>query len=164
MHLYVQALILGVLIGGVYALMSTGVTLVFGSMRVITVAQGPMVILGAYLACSVFTGLHVDPFLAVLLIAPAMFALGVGIHRLFIRTLRGEGAEEMSLLVTWATALAIEGVLSIVYTTTRRSIITGYAQRSWTIGGYQLPLVRVLAFGLSVAILVGLSLVLARTR
>ncbi len=78
MHLFVQACILGVLIGGVYALMSSGLTLVFGIMRVVNVAQGAMVILGAYLSYSAFSVLHLDPFLSILLITPAMFGLGVG--------------------------------------------------------------------------------------
>ena len=164
MHLYLQATILGLLIGGVYALMASGLTLVFGIMRVINVAQGAMVILGAYLSYSLFTRLHVDPFLSILLIAPAMFALGVGIHRIFIRSLRASNAEEMSLLVTWATALAIEGTLAVAYTTTLRSTIPSYAQHSWLIGGYRVAEVRVYGFLMSGAILFGLYLLLSRTR
>ena len=164
MHLVVQAAILGVLIGGVYALMASGVTLVFGIMRVINVAQGAMVILGAYLSYSLFTRLGIDPFVSILLIGPVMFALGVGIHRVFIRSLRPGTGEEMSLLVTWATALAIEGVLSLVYTTTYRSTIPSYAQKSWTVAGYHVPVVRVLAFLLSVVILAGMYVLLQRTR
>jgi branched-chain amino acid transport system permease protein len=164
MHLVVQAAILGILVGGVYALMASGVTLVFGIMRVINVAQGAMVILGAYLSYSLFTRLGIDPFLSILLIGPVMFALGVGIHRVFIRSLRPGSAEEMSLLVTWATALAIEGTLSMVYTTNFRSTIPGYAQKSWTLAGYHVPVVRVLAFVLSVVILAGMYVLLQRTR
>ena len=164
MRLFVQACILGVLIGGVYALMASGVTLVFGIMRVVNVAQGAMVILGAYLSYSLFTHAGIDPFLSILLIAPAMFGLGVLIHRVFIRSLRSERGEEMSLLVTWATALAVEGVLSVVYTTTYRSTITSYAQRSWRVAGFHVPEVRVFAFLLSVVILAGMYLLLERTR
>jgi branched-chain amino acid transport system permease protein len=164
MHLYVQAVILGVLIGGVYALMSSGLTLVFGIMRVINVAQGAMVILGAYLSYSLYRVIHIDPLVSILLIAPVMFALGVGIHRLFIRSLRADTAEEMSLLVTWATALAVEGTLAVIYTTTYRSTITSYAQRSWVIGGYRVAEVRVIGFLMSVAIVAALYVLLARTR
>src|SRR5207237_9893266 len=135
-----------------------------GVMRVVNGAQCAMVILAAYLSFSLFRGLHIDPFLSILLIAPALFALGVAIHRVFIRSLRGRNAEEMSLLVTWATALAVEGVLSVAYTTTRRSTITGYSQASWQVGGYRFPEVRVFGFAISVAILAGLYLLLARPR
>jgi branched-chain amino acid transport system permease protein len=164
MHLLVQAVILGILIGGVYALMASGLTLVFGIMRVINVAQGAMVILGAYLSYTLFSSVGIDPLLSILLIAPVMFALGVAIHRVFIRSLRAESGEEMSLLVTWATALAIEGVLSVTYTTNLRSTIPGYAQRSWIILGYRVAEVRVFGFVISVVILSALSLLLARTR
>ncbi len=163
MHLFVQACILGILIGGVYALMASGLTLIFGIMRVINVAQGAMVVLGAYLSYSLFTSLHIDPFVSILVIAPLMFGLGVTIHRLFIRSLRGNQAE-LSLLVTWATALAVEGALSLTYSTTFRSTITSYSGRSWTIGGYHISEVRAFGFVISVAILGGLYLLLARSR
>jgi len=164
MHLFVQACILGVLIGGVYALMASGLTLVFGIMRVINVAQGAMVVLGAYLSYSLLTRLHIDPFVSILLTAPVMFGLGVVVHRLFIRTLRGARREELSLLVTWATALGIEGVLSLTYKTTLRSTITSYSGRSWVVAGYRISELRTFGFAMSVAILICLSLVLTKTR
>jgi branched-chain amino acid transport system permease protein len=144
--------------------MASGLTLIFGIMRVINVAQGAFVVLGAYLSYSLFTALGIDPFLSILLITPVMFALGVGIHRLFIRSLRADNREEMSLLVTWATALLIEGSLSVTYSTTYRSTITSYAQKSWVIAGYRIGVVRVLAFVISVMILGCLYLLLSRTR
>src|SRR5712691_2496005 len=164
MHLAVQACILGVLTGGVYALMASGLTLVFGVMRVINVAQGALVILSAYLSWALFTHFQVDPFLSVLIVAPLIFALGVGVQLVFIRSLRSEQAEELSLLITWALALGIEGVLGAVYETTYRATNTSYANSAWTIFGYQVSVVRAYAFGLSVAVLVLLYLLLARTR
>jgi branched-chain amino acid transport system permease protein len=164
LHPLVQALILGVLTGGVYALMASGLTLVFGIMKVINVAQGALVILAAYLSYTLFTSLHVDPFLSVLVLTPLMFVLGVGAQLLFIRSLRGEDGEELSLLVTWAIALGIEGILSVIYKTTYRATLPGYADRSWTIGGYHVSFVRVLAFVASAAILALLYLILTRTR
>jgi branched-chain amino acid transport system permease protein len=163
-HVVVQACILGLLTGGVYALMASGLTLVFGVMRVINVAQGALVILSAYLTYALFTRAHVDPFLAVLIVAPLMFALGVGVQLVFIRSLRSEQAEELSLLITWALALGIEGTLGAVYQTTFRSTDTSYANSSWSILGYQISEVRVFAFALSIAILVLLYVLLERTR
>src|SRR5919198_1368577 len=164
MHLVVQACILGILTGGVYALMASGLTLVFGVMRVINVAQGALVILSAYLSWALFTHFQVDPFLSVLIVAPLMFALGVGVQLVFIRSLRSEQAEELSLLITWALALGIEGVLGAIYETTFRATNTSYANSSWTVLGYHISVVRAYAFALSVVILVLLYLLLARTR
>jgi len=163
-RLFVQAVILGLLAGGVYALMASGLTLAFGIMRVINVAQGVMIILGAFLSYTLFTQFHIDPFLSVLLVVPAIFVLGVVIELVFIRPLRADEREELSLLVTWAIALGIEGVLGLVYSTTYRSTIPSYANGSWTILGFTILQVQVYAFLLSVVILVLLGLLLTRTR
>lgn len=164
MRLFVQAVILGVLAGGVYALMASGLTLAFGIMRVINVAQGVMIILGAFLSFSLFTHLHVDPFVSILLVVPAVFLLGVAIELVFLRPLRADEREQLSLLVTWAVALGIEGVLGLVYTTTYRSTIPSYANGSWLIGGFRILQVQAYAFALSVVLLVLLGLMLSRTR
>ena len=164
MHLFVQACILGLLTGGVYALMASGLTLAFGIMRVINVAQGALIILGAYASYILFTHFQIDPFVGVLVIAPAMFVLGVALQLAFLRLLREDEREELSLLVTWAIALGIEGVLSYVYNTTYRSTNTSYANRSWDVGGFLFPEVRVFAFALSIGVILLLYLMLARTR
>ena len=164
MRLFVQACILGLLTGAVYALMASGLTLAFGIMRVINVAQGAMIILGAYLSYTAFTQFHIDPFLSILLVAPLVFLLGVGTQFVFIRPLRRDERQQLSLLVTWAIALGLEGVLSLVYSTTYRSTITSYANSSWRVFGYQLSEVRVYAFAISIVILVALYLMLWRTR
>ena len=164
MHNVIQAVILGVLIGGVYALMASGLTLVFGIMKVINVAQGALVILAAYLSYALFTHLHVDPFLSILVVTPAMFVLGVLVQVVFVRTLRGPDASELSLLVTWALALGIEGVLSVIFKTTFRATNPSYANRSWDVLGYQVSEVRVLAFCASAVLLLLLSVLLTRTR
>src|ERR671930_2277901 len=131
MHLFVQACILGILTGGVYALMASGLTLGFGIMRVINVAQGALVILAAYLSYALFSHLHLDPFLSILVVTPAMFVLGVAVQLVFVRSLRGQDASELSLLVTWSLALGIEGVLSVVFKTTYRATNPSYADTTW---------------------------------
>jgi branched-chain amino acid transport system permease protein len=163
-HELVQAIILGVLVGGIYALMASGLTLVFGIMRVINVAQGALVILSAYLSYALFSHLHIDPFVSILIVTPAMFVLGVAVQLVFVRSLRGPDASELSLLVTWALALGIEGVLSVAFKTTFRVTSPSYADNSWTIAGYQISEVRVLAFVTSAVVLLLLSLLLTRTR
>ncbi|MFD7446076.1 branched-chain amino acid ABC transporter permease [Streptomyces sp. NPDC059909] len=163
MHTLLQATLLGILTGGVYALMASGQTLVFGIMRVINLAQGALVVLSAYLSYSLFTWAGIDPFLGILVVTPVMFALGVAVQWVFLRPLRsGEG--ELSLLVMFAVALAVEGVLASVYKTTFRSINTGYRDAAWHLGDYRLPVTRLAAFGLSLAVLGGLWLLLHRTR
>ena len=166
MHTFVQALILGILTGGVYALMSTGQTLVFGVMRVVNVAQGMLVILSAYLSYTVHQDLGIDPFLTLVIVMPVMFAVGVGIQLAFIRPVKRNASVagfEQTLLIMFALAVGIEGILDLVYTSEYRSITTSYANSSWTVGGYTLSVVRVLAFALAVVLLGALWLVLNKT-
>jgi branched-chain amino acid transport system permease protein len=142
MHALIQGVILGVLTGGVYALMASGQTLIFGIMKVVNLAQGAMVILGAYLAFELFVSFGIDPFLAIPLTTAAMFCLGVGIQYAFLRPLKRDDAAELSLLITFAVALLLEGIMSVGWKTTRRSINTSYSNSSWTLFGYQVTVVR----------------------
>jgi branched-chain amino acid transport system permease protein len=163
MHLFIQSCILGLLTGGVYALMASGLTLAFGVMKVINVAQGALIVLGAFVSYTLFTQLQIDPFASILILTPLSFGLGVALQLAFIRPLRADEREELSLLVTWAIALGIEGVLSVVYHTTYRSTLTSYANKSLTIAGYHISVVRLMAFAVSGIILLGLYLLLSRT-
>jgi branched-chain amino acid transport system permease protein len=162
-HLLVQSCILGLLTGGVYALMASGLTLAFGVMKVINVAQGALIILGAYLSYSLFKNLGIDPFLGIVVMTPVMFFVGMGLQLLFIRPLREDEREELSLLVTWAIALGIEGLLSLGYSTTFRSTITSYADSSVDILGFPISVVRLLAFAMSAVILGLVYVLLTRT-
>jgi branched-chain amino acid transport system permease protein len=164
MHALIQGVVLGVLTGGVYALMASGQTLVFGIMKVINLAQGAMVILAAYLAYQLFTSFGLDPFLAIPVTTVVIFVLGVVAELLFLRPLRRGDRSELSLLVTFALALLIEGIMSVTWSTSYRSINTSYANASWTLFGYQITVVRFWAFVLSLAVLGLLMLVLNRTR
>jgi branched-chain amino acid transport system permease protein len=163
-HALIQGIILGVLTAGVYALMASGQTLIFGIMKVVNLAQGAMVILGAYLSYQLFTSFGIDPLLAIPITTVAMFIVGVAVQLLFLRPLKSEDRSELSLLVTFAVALLLEGIMSVTWKTSVRSINTGYANSSWTVFGYQITLVRLWAFLLSIAALLVLYLLLNRTR
>lgn len=164
MHALIQAVILGVLTGGVYALMASGQTLIFGIMKVVNLAQGALVILGAYLTYTLFTQLGIDPFLSVLITTPLLFLVGVAVQWAFLRPLHGDDIGQLSLLVTFAVALGVEGLLSFAYGATLTNIQPGYANASWTILGYQVSVVRFVAFALSLVMLGALYLLLQRTK
>ena len=163
-HALIQGLVLGILTGGVYALMASGQTLIFGIMKVVNLAQGALVILAAYFSYTLFTDFGVDPLLAIPLTTVAMFGLGVVIQLVFLRPLKREDSAQLSLLVTFAVALLLEGFMSVTWKTTYRSINTDYANSSWTFFDYQFTVVRVVAFVLSLVALGLLYLLLNRTR
>ncbi|MDQ1576499.1 MAG: branched-chain amino acid transport system permease protein [Microbacteriaceae bacterium] len=164
MHALIQAIILGILTGGVYALMASGQTLIFGIMKVVNLAQGAFVVLGAYLTYTLFVQFGMDPFASVLITTPLMFLVGVGLQWALIRPLHSDDVAQLSLLVTFALALGVEGILSFAYSTTLTNIQPKYANFSWTVVGYQVNLVRFCAFALSLIVLAVLYLVLKRTK
>jgi branched-chain amino acid transport system permease protein len=163
MHLFVQAVIVGILFGGVYALIASGQAMIFGVTRTINFAQAILAILCSFLSFTLFTDFGIDPFLSILILIPAMFVLGYGIYVLLLRQLNRSSAE-LGLLVLYGLGIGIQGVLDFVYGTSTRLITPGYANNSWTLAGFQIPEVRFFAFVLAVAVLAVLQVVRQRTR
>jgi branched-chain amino acid transport system permease protein len=162
-HLIVQATIAGILFGGVYALLASGQAIIFAVTRTVNFAQAIFAILSAYLSYTLFVDLGVDPFISVLVLVPAMFGLGVATYVILLRRLSRTSAE-LALLVMFALAIGIQGVLDFVYRTNIRVIAPAYADSSWTVAGYQIPEVRFFAFLLAVVALGALHLLLKRTK
>jgi len=160
----IEAIIDGILTGGVYALMAAGLTLIFGVMDIINIAQGVMVILGAYLSyeLSVHAGIGLLPGL--LITVPAMFLLGVAMEYFFMRRLREGDRTQMSILVTYAVAIVIEGVLSAVFGVDYRQLQASYVDTSVHVLGFYLPYIYLIGFGLAIALLIGLYYGLYRTQ
>jgi branched-chain amino acid transport system permease protein len=162
-HLLVQATIVGILFGGVYALLAGGQAIIFGVTRTINFAQAIFAILCSYLSYTLFTNFGIDPFLSVLVLVPAMFAFGYGIYVILLRRLSRSSAE-LGLLVLYGLGIGIQGVLDFIYKTNIRVITPSYANNSWTVAGYQIPQVRFYAFLLAVAVLGTLHLIRQRTK
>jgi branched-chain amino acid transport system permease protein len=157
-----QAIVLGILTGGVYALMASGLTLIFGVMRIINVGHGALVILGAYLSFALLRSLHIDPFLSLVVTMPAMFVLGVVMQVVFVRPLKGD-REALSVLVTYALALGIEGLLGFVFTNNYQQLNAWYETASIPLFNFRIAYVYVFGFALCLAILGGIFWMLYRT-
>ncbi len=143
--------------------MASGLTLIFGVMDIINVGQGALVILGAYLSYALERYLHIDLFLGLLITMPVMFGLGLLIEWAFIRRLTRDRTM-LSILVTFAIALIIEGVLGLIFTTDNVKLDAWYVGSSFGIGTFYLPYIYVFGFILSVVLLAGLYLILYRTK
>src|ERR1051325_9638987 len=158
-----QAVVDGILIGGVYALMAVGLTLIFGVLDIINIAQGVLVVLGAYLSYELSVRLHLDLFLGLLLTVPAMFVLGVVIQWAFIRRLCGRERTSMTLLVTYAVALIIEGILYEVYGPNVKQLSASYVQSSVHVFGFYLPYIYLYGFALALVLIAAIYALLYRT-
>lgn len=159
-----QSLVLGVLLGGLYALLAAGLTLYFGVMRVVMIAHAAFLVLAAYLAWDLNQRTGLDPLLSLLITVPLFFLAGVGMQRLLIARLRPATLTMMSVLLTFAVALFIEGMLGFVYTGTQRRIQLGYSGASLEFFGARIAVVKLIAFGLAALALLALWLLLTRTR
>ena len=159
-----EAIIDGILGGGVYALMAVGLTLIFGVLDIINIAQGILVITGAYLSYALSVHLHIDLFLGLFITVPAMFVLGVGIYWAFIRPLRGRERTSMSLLACYAVAIILEGVLYRAFGPDVVTLQASYVTSSIKVFGVYLPAIYLYGFALAVALVVALYLLLYRTR
>jgi branched-chain amino acid transport system permease protein len=159
-----QAIVDGILVGGVYALMAVGLTLIFGVLDIINIAQGAMVILGAYLSYELAARLHLDLFLGLLVTVPAMFVIGVVIQWAFIRPLRGRERTSMTLLVSYAVALIIEGILYEAFGADDRQLTASYVTSSVHVFGFYLSYIYLYGFALALALVAALYILLYRTK
>ena len=162
MTLILEAVIFGILTGGVYALMASGLTLIFGVMRIINVGHGALVILGAYLSFALLKSAHIDPFLSLVVTMPAMFLLGVVLQIVFVRPLKTD-REALSVLVTYALALGIEGLLGFIFSNNFAQLSAWYQTASFAVFDFHIAYVYVFGFALCLAILATMFVLLYRT-
>ena len=160
----VHAIINGVLTGGVYALMAAGLTLIFGVMDIINIAQGVMVILGAYLSYELSAHAGIGLLPGLLITVPVMFLLGVVVEFCFMRRLRDQDRTQMSILVTYAVAIVIEGVLTAIFGVDYRQLSAPYVNSSVHVLGFYLPYIYLIGFGLAVVLMAALYYLLYRTK
>ncbi len=162
--LLLQSIILGLLLGGLYALLAAGLTLYFGVMRVVMIAHSAFLILAAYLAWYFHRETGADPLLSLVVTVPLFFVAGVAMQRLLLSRLRPATLTMMSVLLTFAIALTIEGMLGYVFTGTQRRIQLDYSGSNFEIFGANIAAVKLIAFGLAAVSLLGLYLLLKKTR
>ncbi|MEH1127859.1 branched-chain amino acid ABC transporter permease [Micromonospora sp. CPCC 206061] len=159
-----QSVILGVLLGGLYALLAAGLTLYFGVMRVVMIAHSAFLILAAYLAWYFHRETGIDPLVSLAGTVPLFFVLGVAMQRLLISRLRAATLTMMSVLLTFAIALLIEGLLGYVFSGTQRRTQLSYSGTSLDFFGARVAVVKLIAFGLAAAALLGLYVLLKASR
>jgi branched-chain amino acid transport system permease protein len=159
-----QAIVDGVLTGGVYALMAAGLTLIFGVMDIINIAQGAMVVLGAYLSFELSVHLGIGLLAGLFITVPVMFVLGVVIEFGLMRRLRDQDRTAMSVLVTYAVAILIEGILTAIFGVDFQQLQASYVNSSVHMLGFYLPDIYLIGFGLAVVLLGALYYMLYRTK
>src|SRR3954447_11933107 len=173
---FLQTVVLGLLVGGVYALLASGLTLIFGVMNVINVAHGAFLIITAFVTWTIWDAVGLaplaprrfcrpvglGPLASIVFTTRLMFAFGWLLYNTTLRRIRKAPASS-SVLLTFALALVIEGVLGLVWGNTSHTVRTAYFDQSYTVGAIFLPKAQVYGCAVAVAVLAGLYLFLTRT-
>ncbi|MFR9777034.1 branched-chain amino acid ABC transporter permease [Micromonospora sp. MS34] len=163
MNAFFQATLYGLLQGGLLALIAVGFSLVWGVMNVVNLAHGSFVILGAYIGWQLNAGLGLDPFLGMFVAAAVLFAIGYVLQRWLIN-LVVNGPIFITLLLTFGLDLLIVQGMNIAFSANYRSIQTSYAGDSLSLGAVRVPLGRLFAFLVAVAVTLVLVALVNRTR
>src|SRR3989454_3027697 len=133
MAVFLQSVLSGILIGGVYALTGIGLTLIFGVMRVINFAQGELVMVGMYCTFWLFVLLGIDPFLSVVLTMPALFLLGALLQRTLINRVL-DALPQNQILLTIGIGLVLSNTAMLVFTSDYRILSTSSSSSSVALG------------------------------
>ena len=154
MELIVQVCVSGLLLGGIYALISIGLNLIFGVIRIINFAHGEMVMVAMYLTFWLNYFFGMDPYVATIIVLPVMFLFGVVIQRIIVQPIQNSSAN-MKIFATVALSLILQNVALIVCSGNFRTVQVSYGMSTFELGGIFVSVPRLIAF---FAALVSISL------
>lgn len=161
--LVTQAVITGILLGGVYALVSLGLTLIFGVLGIVNFAQGTMLTLAMYVVFELVTGAGLDLYLATVVAIPVLFVLGYLVQALMLNRLMQRGETEGQLLVTLGLSLLIGNVLLLAFGGQPKSA-SSPAEGNFHLFGAIVSVPRLIAFGGAIVLAAALTVVLRGTK
>lgn len=161
--IWVDTLIQGLMLGGLYALFAAGLSLVFGIMRLVNLAHGDLIVLGAYLILGIGTATGLNPFLAAALALPPMFALGWLLQTALLNRVLGEDILP-PLLVTFGLSVVIQNALLMGFSADSRKLPVGPIEgQSLGLGPVNLGVMPLVTFASAIAVIYGLNQLFYRT-
>ncbi|MBV9449613.1 MAG: branched-chain amino acid ABC transporter permease, partial [Streptosporangiaceae bacterium] len=163
---WVNAIIQGILTGGLYALFACGLSLMFGVMKVVNLAHGDLAVVAGYIGVGIIASTHMPFLWSVPVVVVIMAALGYALQRTMLQTALSRG-ELTTLIVTFGLSIVIENGLLQFFTANNRGIGTGNSliSSSFSLGaGLQIAWLDVVIFGLAVVVLLGLQYFLSASK
>lgn len=133
LEVFLQTLISGLLLGGLYALIGLGMTLIMGVMKIINLAHGELMMVAMYIAYVLFTFFQMDPYLSVLVAAPVLFVLGIALQKFLINPVLKTDAiiPENQVILTVGIGMVLANLATIIFTSNYKSIPVDYATKAW---------------------------------
>lgn len=160
---WLNAVVQGTLLGGLYALFAAGLSLIFGVMRLVNIAHGDLIVLAAYLGLTVVTMLGLHPLLALIIVVPVMAVFGYVLQRAVLNRTLGDDLLP-PLLVSFGLSVILQNGLLEIYTADPQKINAGALETaSVQVGGLSLGVLPLLTFGIAVAVIWGLQWVFYHT-
>ena len=159
---FIQLAANGILLGGFYALLGVGMTMIFGIVGLTNLAHGEFVILGAYASTMLAAWLGVDPILSLAVTVPLMFLAGLLLQRLLINRIMDKD-KESALLVTFGLSIILQDALLLLFSADTQHIFTPYSLETLHFAGLDLSLLNVILFAVSAVCLAALTWFLAKT-
>jgi len=161
----IQVLILGTLLGGVYALMASGLTILFGVMRVVNISHAAFIVLGAFFTFFLWETTGLDPLLGMVAALVVFFVFGAVLYRALFPRLEGSPRfSEMTVLLTFGLAFIAEGLMSYFFTGIYRQTSPSYLVDAFRFGSFFVPTAQFYALVASVVLLLGLWAILNYTH
>jgi branched-chain amino acid transport system permease protein len=162
--LFIQTTVNGLVLGGIYSLAAVGFSLVFGVLGIVNLTHGIFVIAGAYAAMVLHSKFGLDPLVSMLPIGAALLAVGYLYQRTIVQWAISRASLVASLLVTFGVAMIARNLLQLVFGPDTHTISPSYSFSNLSLGPLQIDVVRLVALGASLVLLVVLALVLKGTH
>lgn len=164
LDLFINAVVSGILIGGFYAAVTSGVSLSFGMLDIVNIAHPAFIILGSYVAYIVNTSLGIDPILTAIVATPAFYVLGAGIYQIYYVSFERRGQESLRGLAFFFGLLFITEVSLVLYFgVDYRYVEAWYIGPTWHFGNIDLPLRILVPCIVSLLLIAVLQLIISRT-
>ena len=157
-----SATVNGLLIGGIYTLVASGLTLIYGVLHIINFAHGSLLMLAMFGVYYLLTKLGVDPYLSLLVMVPAMYLFGYALYKGLIGRL-AHGKDENILLITLGLSIVIENVALMIFKGDTRTITVAYSDRMVELGPTLVPLPKLISFAAAMVLCAALGLLIQRT-
>ncbi len=138
LEVLLQTLIAGLLLGGLYALIGIGMTLIMGVMKIINLAHGELMMVGMYIAYVLFSLFHIDPYLSILIAAPVLFVLGILLQKYLINpVLKVEAIiPENQVILTVGIGMVLANIATIIFSSDYKTTPVEYATKAWYLSDY----------------------------
>lgn len=162
MEAIIQAVVSGLLLGGVYALIATGLNIIFGVVKITNFAHGELVMLAMYMTWFLWTTWSVNPYVALFIVTPLMFLSGVLLQKIVLEPMQDSSAN-MKIFVTLGLSVFLQNLMLFLYGGQFRTVTVGWADQTISIGGITATNGRLLAFVVAVLLVVGIFYLMNRT-